>query len=263
MTSGSKNFCFATLAIRKTYRDFAKRLANSIAEFSPGTKLIVGTDNPRDFNDVTNVIAFKHRQQSPLFPYNDKRWVVKKALENFSTLVYIDADAQLVNHFPNNVTWPPGIVVNHDTQRNFAEVIKKFCPQDLPLFTKAAQKIGLKASLEAIKFPSQSYYVLTKDQGKEKDFVKNWDLLARYLTVHSCSNVSDGYPIGLAMASVGWNPISIQQYNLQNIIKPQGSRTTTRPASFISKVTLKLLYHYRLAKIRLSALKSPRFFYDV
>ncbi|MGK7957778.1 MAG: hypothetical protein AB4063_21385 [Crocosphaera sp.] len=262
MTSDSKNFCFATLAIRKAYRDFAKRLADSIAEFSPETKLIVGTDNPKDFKDVTNVIAFKHRQQSPLFPYNDKRWVVAKALQDFSTLVYIDADAQLINDFPNNITWPPGMVVNHDTQRNFAQVIKKFCPQDLPLLTKAAQKIGLKSSLEEIKFPSQSYYILTKDQGKEQDFVKNWDLLARYLAVHSCSNVSDGYPIGLAMASVGWNPLPVQQFNLQDIIKPQGSRKTTRPINFSSRVMLKLLYHYRLAKIRLSALKSPRFFYD-
>ncbi|MDJ0730753.1 MAG: hypothetical protein QNJ33_12245 [Crocosphaera sp.] len=262
MTSDSKNFCFATLAIRKVYRDFAKRLASSINEFSPGTKLIIGTDQPKDFKDIANVIAFKHRQQSPLFPYNDKRWVIGKALESFFTVVYMDADARLINHFPDNMTWPPGMVVNHDTQRNFAEVIKKFCPQDMPLLQKAAQKIGLKSSLEEIKFPSQSYYVLTKNQGKEQDFLKNWDLLARYLEVHCCSNVSDGYPIGLAMASVGWVPISTQKFDLQTIIKPQGSRTTTRPASFSSKLILKLLYHYRLTKIRLNALKSPRFFYD-
>ena len=263
MTSDSKNFCFATLAIRKVYRDCAKRLANSISKFSPGTKLIIATDNPKDFKDITNVMAFKHRQQSPLFPYNDKRWVIEKALQNFFTVVYVDADAQLINDFPDNITWPSGMVVNHDTQRNFSEVVNKFCPQDMPLLTKVAKKIGLKSSLEEIKFPSQSYYVLTKEQGKEKDFLKNWDLVARYLEVHCCSNVSDGYPIGLAMASVEWTPISTQKFDLQTIIKPQGSRTTTRPATFSSKLMLKLLYQYRLTKIRLNALKAPRFFYDV
>ncbi len=257
----TKNFCFATLAIGKIYRELAQKLALGLEKFSPGTKLIILTDKPRDFNHNSNILIFKHVQQSPLFPYNDKRWVLEKALQEFPTVVYVDADAQIVDYFPNDINWPPGIVIDHDTQRRFLAVVKKHCPQDLHLFEKVSHKIGLKDSLETILFPTQSLYVITRDDGKEQEFLRNWDLIARYLQVHRCSTASDGYAMGLAIARVGWIPRLKREFNLNQIIKTKGSRKTTRPQTFWQKRILNLLYHYRLAKIRLKALRYFDFFY--
>ncbi|MGV0027485.1 hypothetical protein [Phormidesmis priestleyi] len=91
----SKDFCFCTLALGKKYRILAKQLAENLSTYSPETSLVVLSDRPQDFQNCQNVLAFKHHQQGVLYCFNDKRFVLAKALEYFEAAVHIDADTQI------------------------------------------------------------------------------------------------------------------------------------------------------------------------
>jgi hypothetical protein len=70
-------------------------LAADLAKFSPGVTFLVLTDDPLVFRDVPSVQAVYHRKRSVL-GYNDKLAVIKKALDQYSTAVFVDADVRIL-----------------------------------------------------------------------------------------------------------------------------------------------------------------------
>jgi hypothetical protein len=263
MFNNIKNSCFCTLAIGKDYRELAQTLAESLQHIAPDRKLIIATDVPKDFHQYKNAIVFKCIQTSPLFPYSEKRKALRRALEEFDSAVFVDADSKFIQ-YPLNTAWPPGVVVSYDTQRSLAASLRKYYPGDFDLFQKLAKKLSVKPSLEEIKFPApQSPYVVTRDNGKELEFLDNWDLITQYLEVNRCKTVSDGYSMALALASVGWEPQYVEEFKqLNESIQHIGHRVN-KINSFnqYDKLKLRVTYYYRFLKVCMNALKDIDFFF--
>ncbi|MDF5720711.1 MAG: hypothetical protein PUP91_09540, partial [Rhizonema sp. PD37] len=124
MHQEQKDFCFCTLALGKKYRIFSQQLAEDLAERFPGVFLVIYTDEPKDFHNNSNVLAYKHNQQGVLFCYHDKRFPLAKALSKFRVAIFVDADMRIVNEISGEVYFPPGITAGH--QENLIEHIEKY-----------------------------------------------------------------------------------------------------------------------------------------
>ncbi len=101
-------FCFCTLALGENYCNLALELAKDLEEYSPNTYFIILTDKPQHFHKQTNILAFKHQQQS-IGCYHDKRFAIAKALSLFNSCIFIDADMRILAAVPNDLRWQPGI----------------------------------------------------------------------------------------------------------------------------------------------------------
>lgn len=266
MTNSSrKDYCFGTLALHKPYRDLGKQLAIDLQNYSPGTMFVVLTDKPADFTNFENVLAIKHTQESPLLPLNDKRRVIEKGLQKFSSVIFIDADSRIVSDFPDNINWPPGIVVNYDTQRSLAKNIEKYCSADQDLYNNLLKKLNLETDLGKARFPIPNLYIITKDNGKEEAFLEYWDKLALYTEVNRFKNVFDAYPMGLAIACVGWIPILANNNFpiLEQSIKHLGNykKTKKQQKTFFQGQKNRLLFYFRLIKVYFTAMSKNFKFY--
>jgi hypothetical protein len=202
-------FCFCSLAFCQRYRDLALLLAKDIEKYSPNTYFIVLTDKISDFSQQPNVLAFKHRRQSVKF-YHDKRFAIAKALSMFNSCIFMDADTRILAPVPADMEWikEPGITarVYESMPKKYAKVIAGTAGvkllQEFEVSKKAAEKINLELSDENIKFVYEYLFAVTKDSGKELEFLKQWEIIANYSELNGLYD-SEGNAIGLAAAKVG------------------------------------------------------------
>lgn len=256
MNQQNNNFCFCTLALGSKYRLMAKELASDLEKYSPETFLVIGTDKPSDFNKNKNIIAFKLHQQGILHCYNDKRFVIKKSLITFRTAIYIDADTRIIETIPNNIIFPSGII---GCSRNILEHISKYRPQDINKIKNIGVKLNI--PLEKASWIGESLFMVTKDEGKEQEFLKIWDKMAIYLELRGMYS-GEGNLMGLAAAKIGW------EVTKSNIWEPFKQKTKHLDASsqrnkksFWKNLKCKINYYYRLNKVRILALKNFNFYY--
>ncbi|MBD2563461.1 MULTISPECIES: hypothetical protein [Nostoc] len=209
MIQDKNGFCFCTLACGKNYRDLALLLAKDIEKFSPNTSFVILTDYPNDFSQQPNVLAFKHRQQSIKF-YHDKRFVIAKGLSLFNSCIFIDADMRILAPVPQYPKWisTPGI-----TARGCENMPKKYAKvlagnpdakllKEFKVAKKAASKLNLELENEHLNFVYEYLFAVTKDSGKEIEFLKQWEILASYCELNGLYD-SEGNAIGLAAAKAG------------------------------------------------------------
>lgn len=78
LTTNPQNYLDKALAIGAKYRQLALDLAADLEKFSSQPLLIL-TDKPQDFNQSSQLLVFKHSQQS-VGCYHDKRYVIAKVL---------------------------------------------------------------------------------------------------------------------------------------------------------------------------------------
>lgn len=140
MAHSKKYFCFCTLALGKRYRDMVRELSLQLEQYSPGTALVIFTDEPKEFSSYENIISFKHSQQSILHCYNDKLFLTEKALSLFPVTIHIDADTRILDTIPENIQWKPGITGRHE---NLVQYVKKNRPHSLPDLKKVADKLEI------------------------------------------------------------------------------------------------------------------------
>ncbi len=189
-------FCFCTLALGENYCNLALELAKDLEEYSPNTYLVILTDKPQHFHKQTNILAFKHQQQS-IGCYHDKRFAIAKALSLFNSCIFVDADMRILAAIPNNLHWLPGItakivwhnIVKHNKNQVEIEILKK-----------VAQKYNL--NLEDISFVHECLFVVTRDEGREIDFLLTWERIAAYCELNKFYR-GEGHTIGLAAAKAG------------------------------------------------------------
>jgi hypothetical protein len=256
MNISENSFCFCTLALGERYRFMVKELANDLKQYSSGTKLIVGTEKPNDFDSKQNIIAFKLHQQGVLHCYNDKRFVLEKALLNFKTAIYIDADTRIVETIPNNLEFPAGLVGCH---KNMLEHISKYRPQDLEKLKQMSLKLNIQ--FEQAQWIGESLFILTKDGGKEQDFLQIWSKLATYSELRGMYS-GEGSIMGLAAAKVGWQINKSESWDsLKQMSQHLDASRQRSKQAFWNYFQSKLAYHYRLNKMRLFALKDFSFYY--
>ncbi len=285
-------FCFCTLAFGKRYRLLALLLAKDIEKYSPGTSFIVLTDKPNDFVKQSNIKAFKHQPTSVKF-YHDKRFAVAKALSMFNSCIFIDADMRILAPVPSDMTWlqEPGIKARSCdimpikyTNITDGTANKKLC-KEYKVTKKAAQKLNVDAEWEKITFVHEYLFSVTKDSGKETDFIKQWGILAPYYELNGVYD-GEGNVVGLAAAKAGIN-ISWSQMDGLSFFKEQtmvvrlrkgqvkmedvaiyfeeqrkieySERSVLETIAVKSQKVIRALY--RLIHLRLKSLFNPIFYY--
>lgn len=240
------DYCFCTLALGSPYRLIAKNLAEDFKKFAPKVNLIIFSDQPDDFKNFENVKAFKYHRKGIPHCWNDRRFVVEKALSMYRTAIHIDADTRILANIPEQIEWLPGITaMTNDLLQHADEWM--YAP-DVELMKNVAKE--LKIPLEEAKLIHESLYIITRDDGREFEFLKQWDIIAKTLELKGYKS-SDGYLMGMAAQKVGW---SINKYGWDAV----KSRTNhffaddRKPKSFLNRLKRKIIYSYRLNRARLT-----------
>jgi hypothetical protein len=256
MIATQASFCFCTLALRPKYRLLAQQLAESLEQFAPGIQLIVLTDSPKDFEKNPNVLAFQYRQQGILHCYHDKRFSIEKALDCFDAVVMIDADTRMIAEIPSSFVWKNGLTARH--QENLIKHVERYNPERLAAVKEVAAKLDLNPD---VTYVGESLFVVKKDQGKEKELIKYWGMIGRYLELRGI-HAGSGISIGLAAAKVGFPVIYDEQLSYINKASQHiGASHQKKPKTIWEQLSRKIGYHYRLNKTRLQALGNFSFYY--
>ncbi len=256
MIQENKEYCFCTLALRKKYQLLAKDLIGDIEKYAPGTKIVVYTDNPAFFKDCSNVLAFPFQQEGILHCYHDKRFAIEKTLSMFPVAICIDADARLVRSVPEDMNWTPGITAHCE---DIIPHVSKWTPERLDQIKKVAAKEGI--ALDSAKWIGEALMIFVRDGGKEKEFIKHWGRIGRYLELRGIHGGS-GNAIGLAAAKVGWPVFNDERWKTINQIWEHFDAShQKKQRSAGEKFKRRVGYHYRLNKTRLAALTDFNFYY--
>lgn len=258
MAESQKDFCFCTLALGQRYRAMVMELATELEKYSSGTSLVILTDEPKEFSNYSNIIAFKHHQQSILHCYNDKRFLTEKALSLFRVAIHIDADTKILDTIPEDIEWKPGITGRHE---NLVQHVTKNRPHSLADLKKVASKLEI--SDEAFKNASwigESLYMVARDGGKEIEFLEAWGKIASYMELRKMY-AGVGNLMGLAAAKVGWT-IHMEGWDELHKVREHWDASDSKPKPTVWQAWKRRLgYHYRLNRARIRALKDFGFYY--
>ncbi len=256
MNQSSNNFCFCTLALGKKYRVMVKELAKDLKQYSPDTFLVVGTDQPSEYLDSNNIISFKLVQQGIFSCYNDKRFVLEKALSQFYTAIFIDADTRIQSQIPKTILCSPGI---NGCYAELLKHIKKYRPKNIQDIQKVATKLDI--NLEEVNWVGDSLFIVTQDNGKEQEFLAVWGKIANYLELKGMHS-GQGNIMGLAAAKVGWQVEKSDGWKtVKQLTQHLDASHQKIKKSGWDKFKRRFGYHYRLNKSRLLALKDFDFYY--
>ncbi|AUC61499.1 hypothetical protein AA637_10185 [Cyanobacterium sp. HL-69] len=256
MNNTNDKFCFSTLALGERYRKMTKTLAEDLKKYSPGTMLVVGTDKPKDLLSLNNVIPFKLSQQGILHCYHDKRFVILKALSKFDNVIQIDADTRIVDTIPQDLSFSKGVIEGFN--ENLVTHVNKYTPERLERLNKIATKIEV--DISQANFVYESLFIVSKDNGKELEFIEQWGKIGLYLELNRIHS-GEGNVIGITALKIGLKTSLTPSWErLKNVTK-HFDASTTRKSSYIDKFNKRVKYHYRLNKNRLFALKDFDFFY--
>ncbi len=292
MPSEEPGFCFCTLAFGKKYRALALLLANDLTKYAPHTNFVVLTDNEEDFRHHPHILAFKHRQQS-VKCYHDKRFAIAQALSLFNSCIYIDADMRILAPVPQDLEWTrvPGItarvceVMTKKYDRVLAGIFDAKLEREFKVTQKAAQKLNLEFPNQEIKFVYEYLFAVTKDSGKEIEFIKQWENIAHYFELNGLYD-SEGNAIGLAAAKadlpVRWGEMPGIDFfkDRTELVRIQKGESDMKEMSIYfeqqkmleypqyslwEKISLKLSqrlgYMYNLLRVRIVTLKNFNFYY--
>lgn len=256
MSQEQERFCFCTLALGKKYRLLTQQLAKDLEKYSPGTCLVIYTDEPEDFSQINNTLAFLHKQQGILHCYNDKRLVIAEALSRFETVICIDADTRIVDDIPNDIQWIPGVTVGH--REHLITHVNRYTPARLKPITKVASKLDI--NIDQAEFIGESLVIITQDQGREQEFLKLWGLIGKYLELNGV-HAGEGNTIGLAISKMGWKINEDGWQQIRDVVKHLDASHDRSQLSSWDKFKKRFGYHYRLNRARLVALKEFNFYY--
>ena len=258
------SICFSVLAFKPKYQRLAKRLAADVARVSPKTVLVIGTDHPKAFDECSNVCAFKLKKQGILHCYNDKRFVIEKALQQFKTVIQIDADTQIVGTLPQAIAPSPGIAGSY--LANMVEHSQKYNPTRLSHLNRLARKV--RQHPEDASFVGEALFAITAEGQQAKAFIQQWDSMARYLELRGVHS-GEGNIIGLAAAAAGlditapsWMANIKAATKHMDASQDANSTDGKRVDWTESKLIRRLSYHYRLNKTRIIALRDFSFYYQ-
>ncbi|MEA5513549.1 hypothetical protein [Nodularia sp. UHCC 0506] len=257
MNHAQRDFCFCTLALRHKYRLLAQQMATDLEKYSPGATLLVLTDEPSCFQENSNVLAFKHRQQGILHCYHDKSILMEIALSQFPVAIHIDADTRILAPIPNNLQWKPGITVGHF--ENLVEHVKQYTPERLQPLQKVASHFNI--DLATVTYVGESLFVIARDNGKEIDYLKSWAMIGRYLELRGI-HAGAGNAMGIAATKVGWKIFQDGWQELKVVMHHTDASYGNKQMTLWEKWERRLGYHYRLNLARVMALKNAKFYYS-
>jgi hypothetical protein len=196
-------FCFASLALGRSYRDMAKLLASDLARFAPDQILVIATDAPEEFAACANVRTLAHRQVGLFRCINDKRFAISFALANYAeTVIFIDADTRVIGELPGEIRMDSPIATVWTP--NLAEHAESWLgPKEKRSFQRTARAFG--SDPATAKFIWDNLFAVRRDQGRERVFLQIWGLVTQSFDFQG-ANITDGYCMSIAASVVGWNP---------------------------------------------------------
>ncbi|MEM6453396.1 MAG: hypothetical protein AAF703_24165 [Cyanobacteria bacterium P01_D01_bin.105] len=260
-----QRICFSVLALKPKYRSLAKNLASDLARLSPDIPIVVGTDAPEAFRQHDNVQAFKLNKTGVLHCYNDKRFVIAKALQTFTTVVQIDADTRLNEPIPSNIDPVAGIGGSY--LANMVAHSEKYNRKRLGHLKKLAHKLEL--TPDSVTFVGEALFAVTVKGDQMQKFFYEWDRIARYLEINGV-HAGEGNAIGLAAAKSGLTITaptwisnikkSSEHLDASRITAPK-SATPKLYSPKLEKLQRSLSFHYRLNRSRLIAVRHFNFYY--
>jgi len=256
MTQTTQNFCFSALAFNEKYRLMVKKMSQDLAKYAPHLTLIVGTDEPRDFENCQNVIAFPLYQKGILHCYHDKRFVVEKALSMYDVAIQIDADTNIVDYIPEIISFTPSVIGG--TEKNMVHHVQQYTPKRLVHIEKVASKLAL--DLSKAQYVGESLMIFSRDNGKEEDFLRYWGMIGTYFELNGI-HAGEGNAIGLAALKVGWQVERNQDWETIHKLALHFDASRTLKKTSWEQLKRRLGYHYRLNKTRLKALNNFGFYY--
>jgi hypothetical protein len=210
----SVSACLCTLAIHAPYRRRARILCADPAPMP----WIVLTDEPADFADLP-VRAIRHVPTGPMAidylqrlaptgnghgaaAYHDKRFVLRAALQDFDTAIFLDADSR-IHELPSIDLFPSGLAVVPMVRKSIADHLETCGPWRLPAFADLAKDLmGDPGVLHAARWCHETCYAVTRD-GNEPRFFEAWDRAADFLQRQGVYS-GEGGVMGLAAACAGW-----------------------------------------------------------
>jgi hypothetical protein len=198
-----EKMCFCTLALGRRYRKHAAILAEDLQKYAPTYKFVVLTDRPKDFNDLENTIALNYRQQT-IGVYHDKKEVIRQALQRFDSCLFLDADVRILDNIPESLEWPPGITAYHRSSLEKRLKRHSEAQKHQDLIRAMIEKLGLEEEDPNLKIIIEYCFAVSKDSGKEVDFLDTWDKLAVFFEINNFTN-QECFAIGLAARKAGLN----------------------------------------------------------
>jgi len=204
-----EKICFATLSIGDNYCSLARLLAIDLNKFAPGIPLFTLTSHPNYFSNSPNVIAQKH--YSIFRSDYDKCFLIEEALKRYEVCICIDADMRVLDAWPINELWTPGInarssttILNHQISRSKQPDDAK-CSKILELrkIEKLASKMGLDLEQDNVPWIHEFLFVVAPCKGLEKLFLDCFKQTALYCNLHNIS-AGCGVAMGLAASKAGF-----------------------------------------------------------
>jgi hypothetical protein len=273
----AKNTCFATLAVGDRYRAHARLLAEDIQQHAPGMAFVVLTDRPEDFAPYAHVIALKHQIQS-VKGYHDKRFVLEAGLTRFETCIFLDSDVRILGAIRPDLELLPGITarISYSLVKRASEDVS---PKVWGLITNTAEKLDI--HVEEVQWLHEFMFAIKRQNGAEMEFLRYWQTLS-YVFELAGIYQPESLVMGLAAAKAGlpirpdyqdWFPFfkdKIEQVRLQKgqstweekQIYFQSQREIEFPPrslwqKAISKLMGKVIFFYRLLRLRIQAQQDP------
>ena len=243
----NNSFCFSIVALGSKYQLLAKDLAKDLEKYSPETTAVIGTDNPHIFKDCSNVFAFKLKKRGILHCYHDKRFVIEQALTKFKLVIQIDADIRINGSLPKSINQSTGLAAVHI--ENMVEHVQKYNPERLSYLCKLADILEI--DINTVTYMGESLFAVSADGDKTWEFLRQWDLIARYLELHGIHGGS-GNGIGLAAAKAGLEIIKPSWLESINKVKHHfdASKLKSRKTLW-NNLSSNIDFYYRLNKARL------------
>lgn len=256
------DFCFCTIASGAPYREMALNLARDLREHAPGKQLYVYSDAPRAFHREENVVAFKYRQQSIARCSNDRRLLLASALVDYPTVVHLDADSRVESRLPDRVDARPGLSGRCANLADHIGVAGAHTRRRAIVLERAAERLDV--SLLHVKKIWEPLYVISRDGGRESEFLDLWRKLAYFAELRGL-HTGDGNLMGLAAEKVGWTICHTDTIRtLRAAVKHEAAHRRLKREEKTGWASFRqtLGRRYRHNRIRLAALRDVRFFYD-
>lgn len=277
--SEPKQYCFCTLAVGERYNTHAKMLAADMQKHAPATAFVVLSDKPDEFSQYPNVQAFLHRTQS-VKGYHDKRFVLEKALSLFESCIFVDADIRMLGPVPEDIRFAPGIVARYG-----CGIIKHNATIKLRKSFEPIQAVArvLELNLEDVLWFHEFMFLVSRQQGKEKDFFRLWQSISYYFESKGVYGGA-GNVMGLAAAKSGFD-INFHRHDFfpafkDNIHKEKIKEGKADPTSMMAelkvhreieypqrslsrkvthKVSQNAALYYRLLRLRFQSFRDTQF----
>ena len=177
-------YCFCTAVYGFQYLKLARLLVEDLSKFSPDSKLIIVTNQPGFFKDQSNVIAIKHRCRG-VEPHHERRFAINYGLSIAESVIVIDSDVRILSPLPPDLKFHPGIAAKScgSLQKHMQDRLQRPSQQKLrkqQIVHQMAKQVGVDMSSPDLKFINEFLFAVTRDQGREQDFLNLWGELAIY-----------------------------------------------------------------------------------